>query len=93
MSGKNIGVTAPQLARYMVASAIYQIGGELEQEARDTKFYDSSPSMATLIIKAEKMANDIIEICATEPFMFFTMITMGVASAMIHIIQERGEVE
>lgn len=88
MSSKNTGVTAFQLARYMAASAIHQIGGELEQQARDTKFYDSGSLMATLTARMEKVANDIIEVCATEPYMFFTMITMGVASATIHIVQE-----
>jgi len=36
----------------------------------------------------KEVANDIVEVCAVEPYMFFTMINMGVASATIHIIQE-----
>lgn len=91
MSSENLGITAFQLARYMAASAIHQIGRELEQQARGTKFYDSDSLMAILTARMEKVTNDIIEVCTTEPYMFFTMINMGVASAVIYIVQEWGE--
>ena len=71
-------IDARKLAYCIAASAIHQISTNAEKEAKES----------LLDILAEEVlsvANDILEVCEKDPYLFFTMVMAGVTSIMVNI--------
>lgn len=73
------------LAYYIAASAIHQISTSAEKLDREAKKAGVESLLDILAAEAMPMANDIIEVCEKDPYLFFTMVMAGVTSVMVNI--------
>lgn len=74
-------IDARKLAYCIAASAIHQISTNAEKLDKEAK-------ESLLDILAEEVlsvANDILEVCEKDPYLFFTMVMAGVTSIMVNI--------
>lgn len=76
---------ARSLAHCIAASAIHQISTSAEKLDREAKEAGVESLLDILAEGALPIANDIVEICKKDPYLFFTMVMAGITSIMVNI--------
>lgn len=74
-------IDARPLAYCIAASAIHQISTSAEKLDKEAK----ESLLDILAEEALPVANDILEVCEKNPYLFFTMVMAGVTSIMVNI--------
>ncbi len=78
-------IDARKLAYCIAASAIHQISTNAEKLDKEAKETGVESLLDILAAGTMPMANDILEVCEKDPYLFFTMVMAGVTSVMVNI--------
>ena len=78
-------IDARKLAYCIAASAIHQISTNAEKLDKEAKETGVESLLDILAEEALSVANDILEVCEKDPYLFFTMVMAGVTSIMVNI--------
>ena len=84
MNGRiSVGLpSSRQLAHCLAASAIHQIGGSLEEEAKKP----GSTILIDLTQKMRKCAEHILEAIQDDPWMFHVLVSTAISSGVLKLI-------
>lgn len=75
-------LSSHQLAHCLAASAIHQIGGSLEEEAKKP----SNTLLIDLTQKMRKCAEHTLEAIQSDPWMFHVLVSTAISSGVLKLI-------